>query len=94
MPDLVPGRSVILKDVPPGLLSGLPAEDQEAIKSMVGHPVTLLAFRMAKPNWNSLIGKVTVTQSGLSPHTFWLPSAPAASTRTGQRTGGTRSPAP
>jgi hypothetical protein len=36
-----PGDTVILVDVPPGMLSRLPKEDQEAIKEVVGKPVML-----------------------------------------------------
>jgi len=39
-----PGDAVILTEVPPGLLEGLPAEDQDAIVEAVGRPVKLVAF--------------------------------------------------
>lgn len=39
-----PGEKVVLTSVPPGLLRGLPTEDQEAISQIVGKPVTLLEY--------------------------------------------------
>jgi hypothetical protein len=36
-----PGDTVALVSVPPGMLEGLPAEDQEAIKDAVGKPALL-----------------------------------------------------
>jgi hypothetical protein len=37
----MPGVSVVLDELPPGLLDGLPAEDQLAICGIVGNPVLL-----------------------------------------------------
>jgi hypothetical protein len=39
MPDLEPGRLVVLESLPASLLQGLPQEDQAAIKSILGRPV-------------------------------------------------------
>lgn len=39
MPNLQPGDLVIILSVPPALLSGLPEEDQIAIRSVIGKPV-------------------------------------------------------
>jgi len=36
-----PGDKVVLGTVPPGLLRGLPREDQKAIREIVGKPVLL-----------------------------------------------------
>jgi hypothetical protein len=36
-----PGESVVLLEIPPGLVDGLPSEDQEAIVEAVGKPVRL-----------------------------------------------------
>jgi hypothetical protein len=36
-----PGEWVVLTEVPPGMLNGLPAEDQQAIIEVVGKPVIL-----------------------------------------------------
>jgi hypothetical protein len=38
------GSKVVLKRVPPGLLDGLPVEDQRAIASIVGVPIRLSGF--------------------------------------------------
>ena len=37
----VPGGRVLLREVPSGLLDGLPTEDQRAISEIVGKPVQL-----------------------------------------------------
>jgi hypothetical protein len=39
-----PGQMVVLKQLPPGLIDGLPQEDQEAITAIVGQPVLLLEY--------------------------------------------------
>lgn len=39
-----PGETVILKSLPPGLLNGLPEEDQRAIRAIVGKPVLLREY--------------------------------------------------
>ena len=36
-----PGDTVVLKELPGGLLDGLPAEDQQAISAIVGKPIRL-----------------------------------------------------
>jgi hypothetical protein len=41
----MPGDLVVLTDVPPGLLDGLPEEDQKAIREVVGKPVRLNEYR-------------------------------------------------
>jgi hypothetical protein len=41
---LKPGGKVILKELPPGLLDGLPVEDQKAISAIVGVPVRLSGY--------------------------------------------------
>lgn len=38
------GDRVVLVAIPPGLLDGLPAEDQRAIAAIVGQPVSLLGY--------------------------------------------------
>jgi hypothetical protein len=45
MPEFEPGRKVVLTMLPPGLLRGLPEEDQAAIRSIIGRPVTLAGYR-------------------------------------------------
>jgi len=37
-----PGDSVVLIEAPPGLLYGLPREDQKAISEIVGKPIRLV----------------------------------------------------
>ena len=44
MPKLETGRMVILTTLPPDLLKGLPEEDQAAIRSIIGRPVTLAGY--------------------------------------------------
>jgi hypothetical protein len=44
MADFKPGGLVILTNAPASLLRGLPKEDQRAIQSIVGQPVTLTGF--------------------------------------------------
>jgi hypothetical protein len=44
MPKLKPGTLVVLIKAPSSLLQGLPKEDQAAIKSIVGQPVTLAGY--------------------------------------------------
>ena len=36
-----PGDSVVLSKIPPGLVEGLPTEDQEAIATVIGKPILL-----------------------------------------------------
>jgi hypothetical protein len=38
------GENVVLVEVPPGLLDGLPEDDQRAIRAMVGKPVMLVGY--------------------------------------------------
>jgi hypothetical protein len=44
MSEFEPGRMVVLSTLPSELLSGLPEEDQIAIRSMVGHPVVFAGY--------------------------------------------------
>lgn len=39
-----PGDFVLLTKVPPGLLEGLPLEDQRAIRAVVGKPILLSEY--------------------------------------------------
>jgi hypothetical protein len=39
-----PGDTVVLTDIPPELLDGLPPEDQQAITRLVGKPILLTGF--------------------------------------------------
>ena len=40
----LPGEMVVLTRIPPGLLDGLPLEDQNAIVAIVGKPVMLVEY--------------------------------------------------
>ena len=40
----MPGDSVVLIAAPPGLLEGLPSEDQEAISEVIGKPIQLVGY--------------------------------------------------
>lgn len=39
-----PGQDVILTSLPPGLVTGLPRSDQNAIRAIVGKPVKLVEY--------------------------------------------------
>jgi len=39
-----PGGKVVLMKMPPGLIGGLPREDQRAISQIVGQPVLLVGY--------------------------------------------------
>ncbi|MFZ3235895.1 MAG: hypothetical protein WA184_11065 [Stellaceae bacterium] len=65
MPDLEPGRLVILTNAPPSLLRGLPKEDQTAIRSIVGKPVTLAGFSYGQ-------AELEFTDSQGDDHTIWV----------------------
>jgi hypothetical protein len=39
-----PGQKVVLKELPPGFVDGLPEEDQKAISAIVGVPVKLSGY--------------------------------------------------
>ena len=44
MNDPKPGDLVILTQLPPGLLDGLPEDDQRAIRAIVGRPIVLVEY--------------------------------------------------
>ncbi|HWZ45987.1 MAG TPA: hypothetical protein VNW97_21120 [Candidatus Saccharimonadales bacterium] len=49
MPDIQnerpkPGSTVVLKELPPGLLDNLPDDDQQAISEIVGRPILLVEY--------------------------------------------------
>ena len=39
-----PGEWVVLTEVPPGMLDGLPSDDQQAIVEVVGKPIVLRGY--------------------------------------------------
>jgi hypothetical protein len=65
MPDLEPGTLVILTSAPSSLLQGLPKEDQKAIRSIVGKPVTLAGFSYGQ-------AELEFTDTQGDDHTIWV----------------------
>jgi hypothetical protein len=65
MPDLEPGTLVILTSAPPSLLQGLPKEDQSAIRSIVGKPVTLAGFSYRQAELEFTDAQAMTIQFGL-----------------------------
>jgi hypothetical protein len=65
MTDLEPGDRVILAKAPASLLRGLPKEDRQAIKSIVGQPVTLAGFSYGQ-------AELEFTDAGGDEHTVWV----------------------
>lgn len=65
MPNLQPGDLVIILAVPPTLLSGLPEDDQIAIRSVIGKPVKFagLAYGQAEVEFRDNNG---------DEHTIWI----------------------
>lgn len=68
MAEFQPGDRVILTMAPASLLRGLPKEDQEAIRSIVGHPVILagFSFGQAELEFRDVHG---------DDHTIWVETA-------------------
>jgi hypothetical protein len=65
MAKLKPGRQVILTSIPPSLLQGLPKEEQLAIKSIVGCPVTLAGYSYGQ-------AELEFVDSQGDGHTIWV----------------------
>ncbi len=65
MPNLKPGSLVTLTSVPSSLLQGLPKEDQTAIQSIVGHPVTLAGYSYGQ-------AELEFVDSDGDVHTIWV----------------------
>jgi hypothetical protein len=65
MPNLKPGSLVILTSVPSSLLKRLPKEDQTAIRSIVGHPVTLSGYSYGQ-------AELEFIDSDGDGHTIWV----------------------
>ena len=64
-PPLKTGAKVILKTAPETLLHGLPEEDQQAIMSIVGHPITFVGYSYGQ-------AKLEFTDSQGGEHTIWV----------------------
>ena len=65
MPDLEPGTLVILTSAPSSLLQGLPKEDQDAIRLMIGRPVTLAGFSYGQ-------AELEFTDAQGDDHSIWV----------------------
>lgn len=65
MPELEPGSMVVLNSLPPGLLLGLPDEDQVAIRSIVGHPVVFAGY-----SWGA--AEIEFVDSCGDSHSIWV----------------------
>jgi hypothetical protein len=65
MADIEPGRSVILVSAPLALLAGLPEEDQQAVRSIVGRPVTYVG-----PNYGQ--AELEFVDNDGDGHTIWV----------------------
>ena len=65
MTEFPPGSRVILVDAPASLLRDLPKEDQKAIKSIVGRPVTLAGFSYGQ-------AELEFTDAEGDEHTIWV----------------------
>jgi hypothetical protein len=65
MPDFEAGRPVILKAIPPGLLNGLPEEDQTAIRAIVGRPVTFAGYSFGE-------AELEFTDDAGDGHSVWV----------------------
>jgi hypothetical protein len=68
MPEIVPGSRVVLTVLPPGLIDGLPATDQAAIRAIVGQPVTLAGYSHGQ-------AELEFGDPAGSSHTIWVDSA-------------------
>jgi hypothetical protein len=68
MADLQPGDRVILLTAPDVLLRGLPKEDQQAIRAIVGRPVTLAGFNYGQ-------AELEFKDAAGDDHTIWVEPA-------------------
>jgi hypothetical protein len=71
-----PGDMVVLTAIPPGLLDGLPQEDQHAITAMVGKPVLLVGYDNDGRAEISFDDPFDVrTDAYSNTHSVWVPPA-------------------
>jgi hypothetical protein len=63
-----PGQTVALTSIPPGLLNGLPQEDQNAIVAIVGKPVLLVEYEDG--GQNSALITPSMSDGRTLPHAF------------------------
>ena len=66
----------MLVAIPPGLLDGLPAEDQRAITAIVGQPVLLLGYDDESGKAELHFADPFTVQAGSSTHTHSIWVAP------------------
>ena len=67
------GDRVVLVAIPPGLLDGLPAEDQRAITAIVGQPVLLLGYdESGKAELQFADPFTAQTDSSTHSHSIWV----------------------
>ena len=71
-----PGETVVLTTLPPGLIDGLPQEDQNAITAIVGKPVLLVGYHEDGRAELDFEDPFDVRTDGSShTHTIWVPPA-------------------
>jgi hypothetical protein len=68
MPEFQPGDRVILTAAPAALLRGLPKEDRQAIRSIIGQPVILAGFSYGQ-------AELEFTDPQGDDHTIWVETA-------------------
>jgi hypothetical protein len=65
MPEFQAGNMVVLSTLPPDLLRGLPDEDQAAIRSIIGRPVTLAGYSFGQ-------AELEFVDSSGDTHSIWV----------------------
>jgi hypothetical protein len=60
------GEMVVVKGVPPGLLEGLPGDDQTAISEIIGKPVLLVGYD------DSGKAELQFTERDGATHSIWV----------------------
>jgi hypothetical protein len=66
---LKPGTMVILTELPVGLLTDLPEEDQDAIRAIIGQPVTLEGY---DEEWKTGEAILAFTDKDGDGHSIWV----------------------
>jgi len=68
------GDQVVLVAIPPGLLDGLPEDDQRAIRAIIGTPVTLLGYdERGYPELHFADPFKTQSHEYSHTHSIWVP---------------------
>ena len=68
MTEFSPGDRVVLTMAPASLLRGLPENDQEAVRSIVGQPVTFAGFSFGQ-------AELEFKDADGDAHTIWVEAA-------------------